>query len=123
MRIEEGVELRRLTTIGTGGPARAFARPATVAELEEALAWAAARELPVAPVGLGSNLLAADDGVEMLVLRLSGELAAVARRAAAAARGRRRVARRLPAPGAGGGARASRVRLRHPGDGRRRRCG
>jgi UDP-N-acetylmuramate dehydrogenase len=77
MKIEEGVELRRLTTIGTGGPARAFARPETVAELEEALAWAAARNLPVAPVGLGSNLLAADEGVEMLVLRLAGELAAV----------------------------------------------
>ncbi len=29
VRIEEGVELRRLTTIGTGGPARAFARPET----------------------------------------------------------------------------------------------
>ena len=78
MRIEEGVELSRLTTIGTGGPARAFARPETVAELEEALCWAAEQDLPVAPVGLGSNLLAADEGVEMLVLRLAGELAAVA---------------------------------------------
>jgi UDP-N-acetylenolpyruvoylglucosamine reductase len=77
MKIEEGVELRRLTTIGTGGPARAFARPETLDELEQALAWAAERDLPVAPVGLGSNLLAADDGVEMLVLRLAGELAAV----------------------------------------------
>jgi UDP-N-acetylenolpyruvoylglucosamine reductase len=78
VRIEEGVELRRLTTIGTGGPARAYARPETVAELEEALAWAAERDLRVAPVGLGSNLLAADEGVDMLVLRLAGELAAVA---------------------------------------------
>jgi UDP-N-acetylenolpyruvoylglucosamine reductase len=78
VKIEEGVELRRLTTIGTGGPARAFARPQTVAELEAALAWASERHLPVAPVGLGSNLLAADEGVEMLVLRLAGELAAVA---------------------------------------------
>jgi UDP-N-acetylenolpyruvoylglucosamine reductase len=78
LKIEQGVELRRLTTIGTGGPARAFARPETVADLEEALSWAAERDLAVAPVGLGSNLLAADDGVEMLVLRLAGELAAVA---------------------------------------------
>ena len=37
---EEGVALARLTTIGTGGPARAFARPSTLAELEEVLAWA-----------------------------------------------------------------------------------
>jgi UDP-N-acetylenolpyruvoylglucosamine reductase len=78
VKIEEGIELRRLTTIGTGGPARAFARPETVAELQEALEWAAARDLPVAPVGLGSNLLAADEGVDMLVLRLAGRLAEVA---------------------------------------------
>ena len=77
MKIEEGVELARLTTIGTGGPARAFAKPGSLAELEQALAWAAERELPVATVGLGSNLLAADAGVDALVLRLAGDLAAV----------------------------------------------
>ncbi len=77
MRIEENVELARLTTIGTGGPAAAFARPSTLAELEEALAWAAERGLPVATVGLGSNLLAADEGVDALVLKLDGDLAAV----------------------------------------------
>jgi UDP-N-acetylenolpyruvoylglucosamine reductase len=77
VRIEEGVELRRLTTIGTGGPARAFARPESVDELQEALRWAAYRGLAVAPVGLGSNLLAADEGFEGLVLKLAGDLARV----------------------------------------------
>ena len=77
MNVEERVPLAKLTTIGTGGPARAFARPGTLAELEQALAWARERELPVAVVGLGSNLLAADRGVDALVLRLAGELAAV----------------------------------------------
>ena len=77
MKIEEGVRLARLTTVGIGGPARGFARPGSLAELEEALAWAAERDLPVRPVGLGSNLLAADDGVEALVVRLDGELAEV----------------------------------------------
>jgi len=72
------VPLARLTTIGTGGPARAFARPETLADLESALAWADERELAVATVGLGSNLLAADAGVDALVLRLGGELAEVA---------------------------------------------
>jgi UDP-N-acetylmuramate dehydrogenase len=75
--VEHDVPLARLTTIGTGGPARAFAKPASLTELEQALAWAAERDLPVATVGLGSNLLAADAGVEALVLRLTGELAAV----------------------------------------------
>jgi UDP-N-acetylenolpyruvoylglucosamine reductase len=77
VKIEEGVPLARLTTIGTGGPARAFAKPESLAELEQALAWAVERELAVATVGLGSNLLAADDGVDALVLRLAGELAEV----------------------------------------------
>ena len=38
--IEEGVALSRHTTLGTGGPARFFARPGTLADLEELLAWA-----------------------------------------------------------------------------------
>jgi UDP-N-acetylmuramate dehydrogenase len=76
--LESGVPLSRLTTIGTGGPARRFARPRTPAELEEALRKAAAEELEIVVVGLGSNMLAADDGVDALVLRLEGELAEVA---------------------------------------------
>ncbi len=75
MNIEPDVALARLTTIGTGGPARAFARPGTLEELEAALAHASAEELEVVVVGLGSNLLAADEGVDALVLRLDGELA------------------------------------------------
>ena len=77
MRVEQGVPLSRFTTLGTGGPARAFAKPESEAEIEELLLWAASRDLPVAVVGLGSNLLVADEGVEALVLRLAGALAAV----------------------------------------------
>ena len=77
MKIEEGVSLDRLTTVGIGGPARHFARPATLSELEEALRWAAAEGLGVFTIGLGSNLLIADEGVEALVLRLEGDLARV----------------------------------------------
>ncbi|MCS7006569.1 MAG: UDP-N-acetylmuramate dehydrogenase, partial [Gaiellaceae bacterium] len=75
--IEHGVPLARLTTIGTGGPAAAYAAPRTLAELQAALRYAAERGLPVAVVGLGSNVLAADRGVDALVLRLTGELARV----------------------------------------------
>jgi UDP-N-acetylenolpyruvoylglucosamine reductase len=66
-------DLSRYTTLGTGGPARSFAQPETVAEVEELLR----REEPVATIGLGSNLLVADDGVDALVLKLAGELAGV----------------------------------------------
>ena len=72
----ENVPLSRYTTIGTGGPARWFAAPESVDELVELLAWAAERDLPVAPIGLGSNLLAADEGFAGLALKLSGPLAA-----------------------------------------------
>jgi len=73
--VDEGVTLSRFTTLGTGGPARAFARLETLEELEAALAWAGERELPVATIGLGSNLLVADEGFDGLVLKLGGALA------------------------------------------------
>jgi UDP-N-acetylenolpyruvoylglucosamine reductase len=72
---EEHVPLSRLTTIGTGGPARWFARPTTVDELHTALAWARQEDVAAEAIGLGSNLLAHDDGVDAFVLRLEGELA------------------------------------------------
>ena len=76
MKVETQVPVGRLTTVGAGGTAAAFARPATLAELEDALRWARERDLPVAVIGLGSNLLVADEGVEALVVKLDGELAA-----------------------------------------------
>ncbi len=77
MTVEEGVALSRYTTLGTGGPARAFARPESIAEVEELLRGAAAEGTAVATIGLGSNLLVADDGIDALVLRLGGSLAAI----------------------------------------------
>ena len=73
--MDERVELSRFTTIGTGGPARYLARPETLEELQELLAWAAAEGIAVETIGLGSNLLVADAGVDALVLRLQGRLA------------------------------------------------
>jgi UDP-N-acetylmuramate dehydrogenase len=75
VKIDEQVPLGRFTTLGTGGPARALSRPETLDDLEHALAWARERDLPVATVGLGSNLLVADEGVDALVLKLAGDLA------------------------------------------------
>jgi UDP-N-acetylenolpyruvoylglucosamine reductase len=77
MKIDEGIRLSRFTTLGTGGPASAFARPQTIGELQEALDFARERGLPVAVLGLGSNLLVADHGFEGLALKLAGELAQV----------------------------------------------
>jgi UDP-N-acetylmuramate dehydrogenase len=73
--VTQNVALSRYTTLGTGGPARWFAEPTSVEELVERLAWAAGEGLPVAVVGLGSNLLVADEGFPGLALKLGGELA------------------------------------------------
>jgi UDP-N-acetylmuramate dehydrogenase len=73
--VEENVALARHTTIGTGGPARWFGRPETVDELHALLRWAAEGDVAVEVIGLGSNLLVHDGGVDALVLKLSGELA------------------------------------------------
>jgi UDP-N-acetylmuramate dehydrogenase len=75
MKVAEDVDLSRLTTLGTGGPARALARPETLDELHAALRYGRERDLPVATVGLGSNLLVADEGFDGLVVKLAGELA------------------------------------------------
>jgi UDP-N-acetylmuramate dehydrogenase len=75
VKLEEGVALSRYTTLGAGGPAKAFARPESLEELEEALEWARERDLRVATIGLGSNLLIADEGFDGLVLKLGGALA------------------------------------------------
>ena len=77
----EGVEadagLARLTTIGTGGPARFLARPRSASHLKAVLAWAGEEGLDIAVIGLGSNLLVADEGYDGVALRLEGELAAI----------------------------------------------
>ena len=77
MKLEQDVALSRFTTIGTGGPARFFARPASLAALQELLGWARGEGVAVEVIGLGSNMLVHDDGVDALVLRLEGELAEV----------------------------------------------
>jgi UDP-N-acetylmuramate dehydrogenase len=74
--MQENVALARHTTIGTGGPARWFARPETIQELVDVLAWAREHGVAVEVIGLGSNMLVHDEGVDALVLKLAGELAA-----------------------------------------------
>jgi UDP-N-acetylmuramate dehydrogenase len=77
VNLEGGVPLARFTTLGTGGAARALARPQTLEELHDGLRWAAEHNVGVATIGLGSNLLVADEGVDALVVKLGGSLARV----------------------------------------------
>jgi UDP-N-acetylmuramate dehydrogenase len=75
--VEADADLARLTTIGTGGPARFLVRPTSAPELARTLAWAESEGLAVAMIGLGSNLLVADEGYDGVALRLEGSLAAI----------------------------------------------
>jgi UDP-N-acetylmuramate dehydrogenase len=77
VKIQEDVSLSKFTTLGTGGAARWFAKPELVEELADLLAWAADNDIPTAPIGLGSNLLVADEGFPGLAVKLDGVLAAV----------------------------------------------
>jgi UDP-N-acetylmuramate dehydrogenase len=73
--VNEHVALSRYTTLGTGGPARWFDTPESEEALVDQLAWAESKGVEVAVVGLGSNLLVADEGFPGLVLKLAGDLA------------------------------------------------
>ena len=83
MSVPDGVArdhpLARLTTVRTGGQGDFFARPKTVEELLELLAWSDAEGIEVGVVGSGSNLLVADDGFRGLVLKLNGDLTSIER--------------------------------------------
>jgi UDP-N-acetylmuramate dehydrogenase len=68
--IERNVPLAPLTTIGIGGPAKAFVRAETVDELSDALAWAKDNGERVFILSGGSNLLISDDGFDGLVVQV-----------------------------------------------------
>jgi UDP-N-acetylenolpyruvoylglucosamine reductase len=76
--LQRDFPLSRLTTVRTGGNGELFARVGDEARLLTLLRWADAEALEVAVVGSGSNLLVADEGVSGLVLKLDGDLAAIA---------------------------------------------
>lgn len=66
----EHVPLARHTYLRVGGPARYFATPLDLVQLERLMLWARAAGLPMRVLGGGSNLLVADEGVEALVVSL-----------------------------------------------------
>jgi UDP-N-acetylmuramate dehydrogenase len=65
------VRLADHTTVRLGGPARAFARAGTEAELIEAVAAADAGGDPVLILGGGSNLVVADEGFDGTVIQVA----------------------------------------------------
>ncbi len=76
--VEPGLPLARFTTWRIGGPARFFCRVKTEAGLAAVLAAASADGEPLAILGMGSNILVADEGFPGYVLRLEGQFLEVA---------------------------------------------
>lgn len=75
-RLRTDVEMAPLTWFRVGGPARLLFHPADEADLVEFVrgldpSW------PVLPVGVASNLLVRDGGIDGAVVRLGGPLAAI----------------------------------------------
>lgn len=68
-RLEANVPLADLTWFRVGGPAEVLFSPADAADLAEFLAHTP-RDVPVYVIGVGSNLLVRDGGVQGVVIRL-----------------------------------------------------
>jgi UDP-N-acetylmuramate dehydrogenase len=75
----EGRTLAPLTTLGLGGPAAFFVEARERDDVSAAIALAAARAVPLAVLGGGSNLLIADHGFPGLVVQIATQGVAIAR--------------------------------------------
>jgi UDP-N-acetylmuramate dehydrogenase len=71
MLLQENVPLAPLTTFRLGGPARFFVEAKSAPEVQEAVAFAQSKSLPLFVLGGGSNLVVADSGWPGLVLKIA----------------------------------------------------
>lgn len=71
-RLTPNAPMDRITWFRTGGPAEVLFQPADEEDLAQFLA-AVPEEIPVLPVGVGSNLMVRDGGIPGFVVRLSAK--------------------------------------------------
>jgi len=69
--VREGVPLAPYTWLQLGGPAKYFAEPSDVEQLQEIVRIANREGLSIRVLGGGSNILVRDKGFDGLVLHLS----------------------------------------------------
>jgi len=70
MLLQENIPLAPLTTLQIGGPARFFVEALSREDVEQAVTFAQAKNLPLFVLGGGSNLLISDSGWAGLVLKI-----------------------------------------------------
>ena len=71
MNLLENIPLAPLTTLKIGGPARYFVEAVSVGDVQQAVAFARSRDLPLFVLGGGSNLVVADGGWPGLALKIA----------------------------------------------------
>ena len=71
MDMRPNVPLAPLTTFAIGGPAAWLSEAASVDDMRHAYAYAEEKSLPVVVLGGGSNVLAPDEGLRALVVRVA----------------------------------------------------
>ena len=71
--IKPNINLADYTTFKIGGPAKFFVEAATKEELQAALAWAKAQDLPYFILAGGSNILVSDNGFNGLVIKINNQ--------------------------------------------------
>jgi UDP-N-acetylmuramate dehydrogenase len=71
MEIRENVELAPLTTFRIGGPARFFVEAKSQRDVQDAVGYASAAQLPLFVLSGGSNVLVSDAGWPGLVLKIA----------------------------------------------------
>lgn len=73
LQIQPNVLLRPKTTMRIGGTAQYFAEIRTREELEEAVTFAREKNIPLIPLGSGSNTIFADGEIKALVIQLKND--------------------------------------------------
>ena len=76
-RLRPDVPLRDLTTLRVGGPVDALVDVESEADLLALLAWSERERIPRVMIGKGSNLLAPDEGLRGIAVRLGRAFSAV----------------------------------------------
>ena len=73
----EHESLSKHTSFKIGGPAQIFAKPATKEQVSQIAVFCKENEIPLFPMGKGSNLLVPDEGLEGVIMNFGSEFSKI----------------------------------------------